>query len=89
MGYAPTPDAPGAAAFADFDNGPLDDANDWTIWASAFGGSTTTDGDALVGSHERTIQDAGIAIGFDRQVSPDTLVGCSAFLWSHVVLAVR
>jgi uncharacterized protein with beta-barrel porin domain len=75
MGYAPTPDAPGAAAFADFDNGPLDGSNDWTIWASAFGGSTTTDGDALVGSHERTIQDAGIAIGFDRQVSPDTLVG--------------
>ncbi len=75
MGYAPTPDAPGAAAFADFDNGPLDDANVWTVWASAFGGSTTTDGDALVGSHERTIQDAGIAIGFDRQVSPDTLVG--------------
>lgn len=75
MGYAPSPDAPGADAFADFDEGPVADANNWTIWASAFGGSSTTDGDAGIGSHERTIRDSGLAIGFDRHVTPDTLVG--------------
>lgn len=74
MGYAASPDLPGADAFADFDN-VQEDPDAWTTWVSTFGGTSDTDGDPEAGTNGRTVRDSGLAIGLDRQVTPDTLVG--------------
>ena len=77
MGYAPTTPQAGGEAFAGFDTPsyPLPLAGEWTIWASGFGGQSRVDGDAGSGSHERTINDYGVAFGVERQVSAETMFG--------------
>lgn len=47
----------------------------WNVWAAGYGGSQTTDGNAVVGSNTATSRIAGVAAGADYQISPNTLVG--------------
>jgi uncharacterized protein YhjY with autotransporter beta-barrel domain len=47
----------------------------WTAWGSAFGGSSTTNGNAAVGSNNVTARDYGFASGMDYHFSPTTLAG--------------
>lgn len=47
----------------------------WNVWGSAFGGSSTSNGNAAVGSNGVTTRQYGFAAGADYHFSPDTLVG--------------
>jgi outer membrane autotransporter protein len=47
----------------------------WSVWAAAFGGTQTADGDAVLGSNTATSRIFGAAVGADYRMSPDTLVG--------------
>jgi uncharacterized protein YhjY with autotransporter beta-barrel domain len=47
----------------------------WTAWGSSFGGSSTTSGNAVVGSNNVTARDYGFASGVDYHFSPNTLAG--------------
>lgn len=47
----------------------------WNVWAAGYGGSQTTDGNAVVGSNTATSRIAGVAAGADYQISPNTLAG--------------
>jgi uncharacterized protein with beta-barrel porin domain len=51
------------------------DPRRWGIWAGAYGGQTNAAGDALVGSHDRSVSAAGFATGLDYRVTPYTVVG--------------
>ncbi|MEH2513602.1 uncharacterized protein with beta-barrel porin domain [Nitrobacteraceae bacterium AZCC 1564] len=64
-------------AFAAFTKAPPQAAfaQRWSIWASGFGGSQTTDGNAVVGSNTTTSAIYGAAVGADYWFSPDTVAG--------------
>ena len=47
----------------------------WAAWGSAFGGSSITDGNAVVGSTNVTASDFGVAAGMDYHVTPNTVYG--------------
>ncbi|MGV7218748.1 autotransporter outer membrane beta-barrel domain-containing protein, partial [Bradyrhizobium sp. UFLA05-112] len=47
----------------------------WSVWASAFGGSQSTAGDATTGSNDTTSRVFGTAVGADYWVSAHTSVG--------------
>jgi autotransporter-associated beta strand protein len=47
----------------------------WTTWGSGFGASSTTNGNAAVGSNNVTASDYGFAGGMDYHVTPSTLFG--------------
>ncbi|MGB7079907.1 MAG: autotransporter domain-containing protein [Xanthobacteraceae bacterium] len=47
----------------------------WTAWGSAFGGTSRTDGDPVVGSNTVNAGDYGYAGGADYRVSRDTVLG--------------
>jgi uncharacterized protein with beta-barrel porin domain len=47
----------------------------WSVWASGFGGSQTTSGNAAQGSSDTTSRIAGTAVGADYLFSPDTIAG--------------
>ena len=47
----------------------------WNVWAAGFGGSQTTDGNAVVGSNTATSRIGGVAIGADYWLSPQTIAG--------------
>jgi autotransporter-associated beta strand protein len=47
----------------------------WTAWGSGFGASSTTNGNAAVGSNNVTASDYGFAGGMDYHVTPSTLYG--------------
>jgi uncharacterized protein with beta-barrel porin domain len=47
----------------------------WSVWASGFGGSQTTDGNATVGSNDTTSRIFGTAVGADYLFSPNTVAG--------------
>ena len=47
----------------------------WNVWASGFGGSQTTDGNAAVGSNNTTSSVYGTAVGADYRISPFTVTG--------------
>jgi hypothetical protein len=47
----------------------------WTAWGSGFGGSSTTNGNAVVGSNNVTARDYGFASGMDYHFAPNTLAG--------------
>ncbi len=50
-------------------------AQRWSVWAAGFGGSQTTDGNAVLGSNTVTSRIAGAAVGADYRFSPFTLAG--------------
>jgi uncharacterized protein with beta-barrel porin domain len=47
----------------------------WSVWATGFGGSQTTDGNAAVGSNNTASSIYGTAVGVDYRFSPDTRAG--------------
>ncbi len=47
----------------------------WNVWAAGFGGSQTTDGNAVVGSNTVTSRIFAGAAGADYRFSPNTLAG--------------
>jgi uncharacterized protein with beta-barrel porin domain len=47
----------------------------WSVWGAGFGGSQTTDGDAVVGSNTATSSVFGTVIGADYRISPYTVAG--------------
>ncbi len=47
----------------------------WSVWGSAYGGSTTTSGDAATGSTNTTAGTFGFATGVDDRLRPGTVVG--------------
>jgi len=47
----------------------------WSVWAAGYGGSQTTDGNAVLGSNTTTSRIAGVAVGADYRLSPFTLAG--------------
>ncbi|MCA6106621.1 autotransporter domain-containing protein [Bradyrhizobium sp. CNPSo 4026] len=47
----------------------------WSVWASGFGGSQTTDGNAVLGSNDTSSRIYGAAAGADYRIAPNTLVG--------------
>lgn len=47
----------------------------WGVWASGYGGSTTTDGNATAGSNDVRSSGYGIVAGADYRISPQTLIG--------------
>jgi autotransporter-associated beta strand protein len=47
----------------------------WSVWAAAFGGSQTTDGNVVVGSNNTTSSIYGTAVGADYRFSPNTIAG--------------
>jgi uncharacterized protein with beta-barrel porin domain len=47
----------------------------WSVWASGFGGSQTTDGNPTAGSNNTTSSVYGTAVGADYRISPNTLAG--------------
>ncbi|WP_163158662.1 autotransporter outer membrane beta-barrel domain-containing protein [Bradyrhizobium uaiense] len=47
----------------------------WSVWAAAYGGSQTTDGNSALGSNNTTSQVFGTAVGADYRFSPNTIVG--------------
>jgi uncharacterized protein with beta-barrel porin domain len=50
-------------------------AQRWNVWAAGYGGSQTTDGNAVVGSNKTTSAVYGAAAGADYWFSPDTVAG--------------
>ncbi|HVU42267.1 MAG TPA: autotransporter domain-containing protein, partial [Xanthobacteraceae bacterium] len=49
----------------------------WTAWGAGFGGSSTANGDPIVGSNNVTTSTYGYAAGMDYHYSPDTVLGFS------------
>ena len=49
----------------------------WSVWAAAYGGSQTTDGNAATGSNTATSNIYGTAVGADYRFSPFTIAGFS------------
>jgi autotransporter-associated beta strand protein len=49
--------------------------NRWSVWGSAYGGSETVGGNAVVGSQDTKASVYGLVAGADYKVSPDTLLG--------------
>lgn len=47
----------------------------WSMWGSAYGGGSNTQGNGTLGSQSATARAFGFAAGADYRISPDTLVG--------------
>jgi autotransporter-associated beta strand protein len=47
----------------------------WSVWGAAYGGGSTTDGNAALGSNSSTARAFGFAAGTDYRISPSTLAG--------------
>ncbi len=64
-------------AYAMFTKAPLAQAYDprWSVWASGFGGTQTTDGNAAAGSNTSSSRIGGVAVGADYLISPNTVAG--------------
>jgi autotransporter-associated beta strand protein len=73
LGYANTRDAFAMATKAP----PMQPAfaPGWSVWASGFGGSQTTEGNGSVGSNTATSRIFGATAGADYHLAPDTLLG--------------
>ncbi|MDO9562800.1 MAG: autotransporter domain-containing protein, partial [Bradyrhizobium sp.] len=47
----------------------------WSVWGAAFGGGSSTDGNAALGSNNATARAFGFAAGADYRISPATVAG--------------
>ncbi len=50
----------------------------FALWGATFGAASRTEGDAVVGSARRSLDDAHLAVGADLRLLPDTVVGAAA-----------
>lgn len=75
LGYGPEDSEPHGTgtALATFGTQPV--PRHWGVWAAVYGGHNTTAGDLSLGSNDRSTQTAGLAIGLDYRVTPDTKLG--------------
>ncbi|MFK4722610.1 autotransporter-associated beta strand protein [Bradyrhizobium niftali] len=64
-------------AYAMFSKAPAARTYDprWSVWASGFGGSQTTDGNAAAGSNTSSSRIGGVATGVDYRFAPNTIAG--------------
>ncbi|WP_271670921.1 autotransporter outer membrane beta-barrel domain-containing protein [Bradyrhizobium sp. CCBAU 51627] len=74
-GEAARPHAKTDAFATQFTKAPLEAAQRWNVWATGYGGSQTTSGNATVGSNTATSRIAGAAAGADYLLSPNTIAG--------------
>jgi autotransporter-associated beta strand protein len=74
IGYADQP-SDGVDAFAKVARTPPTFEQRWSVWASAFGGSQSTSGNAVTGSNNTTSSVAGTAVGADYLFAPTTMAG--------------
>jgi uncharacterized protein with beta-barrel porin domain len=56
-------------------SGPQSFDQRWTAWGSAYGGSASYDGNAVIGSNNLSASDFGFAGGMDYHASPDLKLG--------------
>ena len=80
LGYAAKKPRAARDAFAKFPTKADIARNDlfdqrWSVWGSAFGGGSTTSGNAALGSNDATARAFGFAVGADYRLSRDTLAG--------------
>ncbi|HEV7881147.1 autotransporter outer membrane beta-barrel domain-containing protein [Bradyrhizobium sp.] len=47
----------------------------WSVWAAGYGGSQTSDGNAVLGSNNTRSSIGGVAVGADYRFSPYTMAG--------------
>jgi autotransporter-associated beta strand protein len=47
----------------------------WRVWGGGYGGSAKTSGNATLASHDTTNRAYGFAVGADRKLTPDSLIG--------------
>jgi autotransporter-associated beta strand protein len=47
----------------------------WSVWAAGYGGSQTSDGNAVLGSNDTRSSIGGVAVGADYRFSPYTIAG--------------
>ena len=47
----------------------------WSVWGAAYGGGSSSDGNAALGSNNATVRAFGFAAGADYRISPATLAG--------------
>jgi uncharacterized protein with beta-barrel porin domain len=47
----------------------------WSVWAAGYGGSQTTEGNAVLGSNNTRSSIGGVAVGADYRFSPYTIAG--------------
>ena len=47
----------------------------WSVWAAAYGGSQTTNGNTALGSNDTTSRLFGTSVGVDYRFSPNTIAG--------------
>jgi uncharacterized protein with beta-barrel porin domain len=62
-------------AFAMFTKAPPTFEQRWSVWAAGYGGSQSTNGNAVLGSNNATSSIAGTAVGADYLFSPNTIAG--------------
>ena len=67
--------------------GPSLQANNWDMWVSGYGSRNVTEGDARLGSHERTSNNRAIAGGLNFSQSESTNFGV-ALSWSKADFAL-
>ncbi|MBZ9675508.1 ice-binding family protein [Mesorhizobium sp. ES1-1] len=77
LGYGPdeaqtTGSVPGLTAF---DRTSSPDPRRWNAWVAAYGDRTTADGSFTDGTHDLTMDSAGVSAGLDYRITPDTRVG--------------
>ena len=65
LAYAMALKAPATASFDDR----------WSAWGSAFGGTSSINGNAAAGTNNVTASDYGFAAGMERHLTPDTVYG--------------
>ena len=77
LGYAATSNKanPALAAVNQVTNEPLPPPRNWNMWIGAFGGQDDVDGNASVGTHDRSSDNYGLAGGITFRVNPNTKVG--------------
>ena len=79
LGYAPvSPQSPNRLFSDPRVRGPAAGAPEprrWALWGAAYGDHNRVDGNALAGSHDRSVSNFSIATGLDYRVTPNTVVG--------------
>ncbi|WP_334509969.1 autotransporter outer membrane beta-barrel domain-containing protein [Bradyrhizobium sp. AZCC 1693] len=80
LGYAAKKPRAARDAFAKFPTKADVARNDlfdqrWSVWGAAFGGGSSTSGNAALGSNDATARVFGFAVGADYRLSRDTLAG--------------
>ena len=49
------------------------DPRHWSTWVAGYGGAGTTQGDVFAGTHDRSVDSYGLALGLDYSVLPTTV----------------